>query len=134
MDTPDLDRLTILERAQLLHDATLRRHGELLDRHADDLARLAQIVERQQQLQTDLQALAAGLLHRQDDQTARLERHAARLTLLEDVVLRLDAAHAQQDERLDRLTAIAAQHETRMAALQQTLDAIKDMLDRGNGH
>jgi predicted RNase H-like nuclease (RuvC/YqgF family) len=134
MDTPDLDRLTILERAQLLHDATLRRHGELLDRHADDLARLAQIVERQQQLQTDLQALAAGLLQRQDDQTARLERHAARLTLLEDVVLRLDAAHAQQDERLDRLTAIAAQHETRMAALQQTLDAIKDMLERGNGH
>jgi hypothetical protein len=49
-------------------------------------------------------------------------------------VLRLDAAHAQQDERLDRLTAIAAQHEARMAALQQTLDAIKDMLDRGNGH
>ena len=134
MDTPDLDRLTILERAQLLHDATLRRHGELLDRHADDMARLAQIVERQQQLQTDLQALVAGLLQRQDDQTARLERHAARLTRLEDVVLRLDAAHAQQDERLDRLTAIAAQHETRMAALQQTLDAIKDMLERGNGH
>jgi hypothetical protein len=40
MDTPE-DRLTLLERAQLLHDATLRRHGEILDRHEDALARHA---------------------------------------------------------------------------------------------
>jgi hypothetical protein len=32
MDPLD-DRLTILERAQLLHDATLRRHGDMLARH-----------------------------------------------------------------------------------------------------
>jgi hypothetical protein len=29
---------------------------------------------------------------------------------------------------------IVAQHEERMATLQQTLDAIKDLLDRGNEH
>jgi hypothetical protein len=32
MDTDDLERLTLLERAQLLHDATLRRHGDMLNR------------------------------------------------------------------------------------------------------
>jgi hypothetical protein len=86
MDTTDpLDRLTILERAQLLHDATLRRHGEMLDTHAVALAELRGIQERQERL-------------------------------------------------METLTAIAAQHEERMAKLQQTLDAIKDMLDRGNGH
>lgn len=84
MDTPD-DRLTILERAQLLHDATLRRHGEMLDRHADAMVEMRAIQERQ----------------------ARL---------------------------METLTTIAAQHEERMTTLQQTLDAIKDMLDRGNGH
>ena len=85
MDTPDLDRLTILERAQLLHDATLRRHGEMLERHADAMVELRGIQERQERL-------------------------------------------------METLTTIAAQHEERMAKLQQTLDAIKDMLDRGNGH
>jgi hypothetical protein len=84
MDTPD-DRLTILERAQLLHDATLRRHGDMLERHADAMVALRGIQERQERL-------------------------------------------------METLTTIAAQHEERMAKLQQTLDAIKDMLDRGNGH
>lgn len=84
MDTPE-DRLTILERAQLLHDATLRRHGEMLDRHAEAMVALRGIQERQERL-------------------------------------------------LETLTTIAAQHEERMAKLQQTLDAIKDMLERGNGH
>jgi hypothetical protein len=79
------DRLTLLERAQLLHDATLRRHGEMLDTHAAALAELRGIQERQERL-------------------------------------------------METLTAIAGQHEERMATLQQTLDAIKDLLDRGNGH
>lgn len=78
-------RLTILERAQLLHDATLRRHGEFLDQHAETMTLLRGIQERQERL-------------------------------------------------LETLATIAAQHEERMTALQQTLDAIKDMLDRGNGH
>lgn len=84
MDPPDLDRLTLLERAQLLHDATLRRHGELLDAHADSLTLLRELMTRQQQ-------------------------------------------------QMETLTTIAAQHEERMARLQQTLDAITDMLERGNG-
>jgi hypothetical protein len=120
METPDLDCLTLLERAQLLHDATLRRHGEMLDHHEDarvqhaaQLARLDALAERQQQLQADLHALMAGVLSRQDTQTLRLERHAERMAALE---------------------ALAAQHQERMDKLQQVLDAIKDMLDRGNGH
>jgi uncharacterized protein YukE len=91
MDTPD-DRLTILERAQLLHDATLRRHGELLDRLED---------ARVQHVET-MQALRG--------------------------------MQEQQAQLLATLTGIAAQHQERMDRLQQTLDAIKDMLDRGNGH
>ena len=79
------DRLTILERAQLLHDATLRRHGDMLDQHAEAMAELRRIQERQERL-------------------------------------------------METLTSIAAQHAERMATLQQTLDAIKDLLDRGNGH
>ena len=93
MDTPDRDdRLTLLERAQLLHDATLRRHGELMDRHADTLA-----------------------------------RHGEQMALLR-------AIQERQEHLMETLTGIAAQHEERMARLQQTLDAIKDMLERGNGH
>ena len=64
------DRLSILERAQLLHDATLRRHGDLLDRLAE-----------------------------------RQESHAAQMARHEEVMLRL----------------------------AQTLDAIKDLLERRNG-
>ena len=78
------DRLTILERAQLLHDATLRRYGEMLERHAETMVELRGIQERQERL-------------------------------------------------METLTTIAVQHDERMAKLQQTLDAIRDMLDRGNG-
>jgi hypothetical protein len=85
MDTPNLDRLTILERAQLLHDVTLHRYGEMLDQQAAAVVELRSLQERQQRL-------------------------------------------------METLTAIAAQHPEFMARLQQTLDAIKDMLDRGNGH
>jgi len=65
MDTTDpLDRLTILERAQLLHDATLRRHGEMLDRHegsrlqhAAQMARMETLMEQQHHLQAELKDL-----------------------------------------------------------------------------
>ena len=86
------DRLTILERAQLLHDATLRRHGEMLDTHADAMGALRSIQERQERTMETLTGIAMTL------------------------------------------AGLAAQHEERMDKLQQTLDAIKDMLDRGNGH
>jgi hypothetical protein len=85
MDTPDLDRLTLLERAQLLHDATLRRHGDILDQHAEAMVALRGIQERQERL-------------------------------------------------METLTGIAAQHQEQMQELRQILQAIKDMLDRGNGH
>jgi hypothetical protein len=77
--------LTILERAQLLHDATLRRHADMLETHAETLTVLRGIQERQESLR-------------------------------------------------ETLATIAAQHTERMPTLQQTLDAIKDLLDRGNGH
>ena len=120
MDTPDLERLTLLERAQLLHDATLRRHGEMLDRldearvqHDLRLGALRQLAERQERL---LETLGTLLV----DHTTRLES--------------LTTLGAQHDLHLATLTAIAAQHDERMAAVQQTLAAIKDMLERGNGH
>ena len=92
MDTPDVDRLTLLERAQLLHDATLRRHGAMLEGHADHMAHLEILMEQQIENQTALRAIAERLTQRQD------------------------------------------QHDDVMRHLAQTLDAIKDMLDRGNGH
>jgi hypothetical protein len=79
------DRLTLLERAQLLHDATLRRHGEILDAHDE-----------------------------------RLAQHHAQMALLRDLLAR--QITTQQD--------LAATQ----AKLQETLDAIKDLLGRGNGH
>jgi hypothetical protein len=114
MDTTDpLERLTILERAQLLHDATLRRHGEILDRHADAMVELRGIQEQQERLMETLTTIAA--------------QHGAHLETLTTIA-------AQHGVHLETLTTIAAQHEERMARLQQTLDAIKDMLERGNGH
>jgi hypothetical protein len=107
------DRLTILERAQLLHDATLRRHGEMLERHADTMVELRSIQERQERLMETLTAIAT--------------QHEAHLETLTTIA-------GQHEARLETLTTLAAQHEERMARLQQTLDAIKDMLDRGNGH
>lgn len=72
MNTPDsLDRLTLLEHAQLRHDATLRRHDAPI-------------------------APPRGL-------------------------------QEQQTQLLATLTDVSARLET-------TLQAIKDLLDRGNGH
>ena len=85
------ERLTILERAQLLHDATLRRHGEILDRHDEHIALLRGLMEQQTRTQADLREIADRLTQRQDH------------------------------------------HEEIMRRLAQTLDAIRDILDRGNG-
>jgi len=78
-------RLRPLERAQLLHDATLRRHGEMLDTHATAQAEMRLLLTRQQQMQADVLTLLAG-----------------------------------HQERMDRLEAL--------------MQALKDLLDRGNGH
>ena len=92
------ERVTILERAQLLHDATLRRHGEMLDRHEESrLQHEAQMVRM------------TALLEQQQHQQGALLEIADRLTQRQD------------------------HHEEIMRRLAQTLDAIRDMLDRGNG-
>jgi predicted RNase H-like nuclease (RuvC/YqgF family) len=138
MDTTDpLERLTLLERAQFLHDATLRRHGEMLARldrlimqhddriaqHDAHLARLDRNYDKLLQIAADL-AATNDRIEEQAQRTA--VQHAARL---EDQSER----QRQHDEQMAQLRTIAAQHDERMARLQQTLDAIKDMLDRGNG-
>jgi hypothetical protein len=107
-----LDRLTLLERAQLLHDATLRRHGAMLERQED--SRLEQ--EGRLARHDDQMALLRGLLEAQHRLQAELREIADRLT-------------QQQESHTERL----AQHEAIMASLAQTLAAIKDMLERGNG-
>jgi hypothetical protein len=55
-DTVD-DRLTILERAQLLHDATLRRHGEMLDHHEEQIQTQQDLVATQAKLAETLDAI-----------------------------------------------------------------------------
>jgi len=105
MDTPDLDRLTLLERAQLLHDATLRRHGDMLERHED-----------------------SRLEHEE-----RLARHEDQMALLRGLLEAQHRLQAELREIADRLTQRQDQHDEVMRHLAQTLDAIKDLLDRGNG-
>lgn len=86
------ERLTILERAQFLHDAAQRRHVEALDR-------------QQAQLESQAQSLARH--------EAMLERQTQTMAQLADISGRLQATQ-------ERLTA--------------TLEAIKDLLNRPNGH
>lgn len=68
MDDATFERLTILERAQFLHDSTLRRHGETLDRHQEILDRhearmaaLEQLIADQQRMQHQLLDVSARL-------------------------------------------------------------------------
>jgi hypothetical protein len=77
------DRLTILERAQLLHDATLRRHGEMLERHADAMVELRQIQERQERLMETLTAIAAQ--HDERMQTLQ-QTHEERMAKLQQTL------------------------------------------------
>jgi hypothetical protein len=78
-----------------------------------------------------------------------------RLTILERAQFLYDSAHRRHSEALDRHQTLLDQHEARMASLerliadqqrmqqqlldvsarlQTTLDAIKDLLNRPNGH
>lgn len=100
------ERLTLLERAQLLHAATLRWHSDMLDRYTAALAR-------------------------HDAQMVQLRETQERQECLMETLTGIAARHGAH---LKTLTAVAAQHEERMAKPQQTLDVIKDMLERGNGH
>ena len=109
----DLDPLTLLKRAQLLHDATLARHGDLLDSHAEQLTLLLGLEQRQQQHEAEILALLARLADRQDDLAQHQRDHAAHMA---------------------RLGALIAQHEEHMDALRQILGAVLEMLRHRNGH
>lgn len=162
METPDFDRMTILERAQHLHDATLRRHGEMLDRqedarvtHTDQLATLQRLSDQQAILNAQLLQLTARLAEEQGHHADALfradvavrslqqeqDRHAERLERSEMLLSALASEHMEHAERLyhydiiiARLDEESARHAERMERLDQILQAIKDMLDRGNGH
>ena len=89
------DRLTILERAQLLHDVTLRRHGELLDRleeertrHANHMAHLEILMEQQSETQTPLREIALRLAARQDQHEAVMLRLAQTLDAIKALLER----------------------------------------------
>lgn len=61
------DRLTLLERAQWLHDTAQRRHSEALDRHQAALDRHDAMLLRQQQMQADLLVLMGQHQARMDE-------------------------------------------------------------------
>jgi len=99
VDTPD-DRLTLLQQAQLLHDATLSRHGELLDRLEDARLEHAEVmrgVRALQERQHTILEMVLALLHQQDE---RLAQHEAQMTELRAI---LQAITALADRRNGRL-------------------------------
>ncbi len=77
------DRLTLLERAQLLHDATLRRHGEMLDWQDEQLARLRGRLAQQRRTHAELLELAARLEALMAD-VCRERHHCRELTRSND--------------------------------------------------
>jgi superfamily II helicase len=119
---PDnLERLSMLERAQQLHDATMRRHAvwhqEHLERlswyealhldHTRRIDRLEELLLQQQALTREVLALQERFSHRQDDQVTR----------------QADLAAHQRD------------HAAQMAELRAILQAVLALLrERGNGH
>jgi hypothetical protein len=64
------------------------------------------------------------------DRVAMLERMAAQQLTLNDLLSEVTARLTQEQG----LLAERARHEEQMARLTQTLEAIKDLLDRPNGH
>src|SRR5262245_55340201 len=89
----DLDRLTLLERAHRLHDATLHRHGRFLDRQVDDVAALQRLQVQQDALNAQLVAMTARL-------TTEASVTAERLT-------RAEQAQHRHDELLAALVHMA---------------------------
>ena len=69
--------------------------------------------------------------HDSPDRVAMLERMAVQQLTLNDLLIQV-TARLEQEQGLhaERL----ARHEEQMAGLRQILEALKDMLDRGNSH
>ena len=82
------------------------------------------------------------LLERLQGQQARLNDQLLTLTdrlgeehaLYADALALHDRRLAQHQEHLEQLTLLTSQHEEHMARLDALLAAIKDLLERGNGH
>ena len=89
------ERLTLLERAQLLHDSTLRRHGDMLDRQMDAIARHEEALLRHHSQLAALRTLA----HAQD---ATLQRVIALHADLTAAAMRLEATLAAIKDLLER--------------------------------
>jgi hypothetical protein len=106
-DDPIPTPLELLQRAQFLHDSTLRWHSEALARHDTELLLLRQMAESQIRVQHDLRDLQTRLTDNQISFAATLASQGARLAALEDIAQRLTT----------------------------TLETIKDLLNRPpNGH
>jgi chromosome segregation ATPase len=104
----------------------------------DDLEPRVDLLERlaAQQLTLNDQLIAstqrlerAQFLHdaAQHRHSEMLDRHTETMTTLRDI-------QERQQRLLDTLAALVSQHGERMAELHALLAAIKDMLDRPNGH
>jgi len=130
MDTPDLNRLSILERAQHLHDATLRRHGEMLDTHADALVHRRELAEHQQRLETDLQGLLAHVVARQDQHADWMQQHAERLERSELLLSALAAEHLEHTERMNKYDAILARLDAESAHHADWMTRTEEILIR----
>jgi hypothetical protein len=102
-----------LARGEFLHDAAQHRHSEALDRHTETLTTLRELQERQQQM---------------------LDGHAQTMTTLRDLQERqqqmMDLLLGIQLGQADRIIML----EQQAADLRQLMQAIKDMLERPNGH
>ena len=60
---------TRLEQSQALEASARMRHSAVLDTHTETMADLRSLTARQQHLESELHAMMAGLLTRQDDRT-----------------------------------------------------------------
>jgi hypothetical protein len=70
-------------------------------------------------------------------ETPEPDRLTRALTMLEQQQALLATVRGLAERQALQLSAIEhrlTQHDERFIQLQQTLDAIKDLLDRGNGH
>jgi ABC-type transporter Mla subunit MlaD len=63
---PTPSPLDLLQRAQFLHDSTLRRHSDALERHETQLVLLRQMGERQERLLQSLADLSTQLTDTMD--------------------------------------------------------------------
>lgn len=116
MDTPN-DRVTTLERAQRLHQDILEQTQARFDRMDRNYAKLLDIAAEIAQTNDRIED---QLLRHIRDTRDTVRRHDERLTLLEAIA-------GGQQTTIERLTSA-------IERLDVTLQAIKDLLGRDNGH